>query len=57
MSVEEDNKTVFPISFEDLTPEARKRLLEFMHAECPVELNWDVFPITLVSRGEADEEI
>jgi hypothetical protein len=52
MNVEENNEAVFPIRFEDLTLEAQKRLLEFIHAECPAELNYDVFPITVVSRGD-----
>jgi hypothetical protein len=57
MSVEKDNEAVFSIRFEDLIFEARKRLLEFMHVECPTELNWDIFPITAISRDEADEKI
>ena len=57
MSVEKDNEAVFPILFEDLTIDAQKRLLDFIGVEDAGELNWNVFPLVVIPRGEKNEEI
>ena len=41
----------FELMFDDLTPEAQERLLEFM-GESVGEMNWNVFPITTIYRTE-----
>ena len=41
------------IYFDDLTEEAQKRLLECAGVEKPEDMNWDVFPITVIEfEGE-----
>ena len=43
------------IYFEDLKPEAQKRLLEEFQTT-PEEENWDVFPIAVIEREFVDED-
>lgn len=38
----------FEIYFRDLSPEAQKELLAYKEVSSPEEMNWDVFPITIV---------
>jgi hypothetical protein len=57
MHVEEDIEGDFLILFEDLTIDAQKRLLNFMGAEDASELNWNVFPLAVIPKGEINEEI
>lgn len=45
----------FDIMFHDLTDEAQKRLLAFEGINDECEMNWDVFPIVVLSRPEDDE--
>lgn len=46
----------FEIFFQDLRPEIQKELLEFFKKRSPEELNWDVFPVTSVYRGEIEDK-
>ena len=57
MHVEEDIEGDFSILFEDLTIDAQKRLLDFIGVEDAGELNWNVFPLVVIPRGEKNEEI
>ena len=45
----------FKLYFEDLTPEAQKRLLETAGVEKPIEMNWDVFPIAVIECYQEGE--
>ena len=50
----------FEIYFDDLTPEAQRRLLEAFEIESPDEMNWNdrIFPVaTVVQDEEFDESL
>lgn len=38
----------FELWFDDLTEEAKERLLAYSEVATPEEMNWDVFPITVI---------
>jgi len=40
----------FEIYFDDLNEDAKKRVLEFLRIEKPEDLNFDVFPLTVISK-------
>lgn len=42
--------------YDDLTPEAQARLLDTVGIKSPTEMNWDVFPITVISFEEEEED-
>ena len=44
---------MFELYFEELKPDAQKRLLDFVGIERPEQLNWDTFPIVTFERDEA----
>lgn len=45
----------FEIYFNDLTEEAQKELLMFMGISGSTEMNWDVFPITTITKEEDND--
>ena len=45
----------FEIYFNDLTEEAQKELLSFMGISGSSEMNWDVFPITTITKEEDED--
>lgn len=40
------------IYFSDLTEDAQARLLAEAQVESPEDMNWDIFPITIVLENE-----
>ena len=42
----------FEIYFTDLTPDAQKRILEFEGVKDYKDLNWNTFPITIITLEE-----
>ena len=42
------------IYFDDLKPEAQKKLLELHGISGPDEANWDVFPIFVIPKPEPE---
>ena len=49
---EEDESEGFEIYFRDLTPEAQRRLLEYLGVDKPEDENLDVFPIAIIPRSK-----
>lgn len=44
------------IMFEDLTPEAQKRLLDAAGVSRPEDMDWDELPVAVVEFSESDYE-
>ncbi len=42
--------------FNDLTPEAQARVLEFYQLESQADMNWDVVPLVILERNGESEE-
>ena len=41
-------KESMELFWNDFTPEAQERILEFFSVEHPGEMNWDVLPVTCI---------
>lgn len=48
------NNDCIEIYFEDLTEDAKKKILEVFNAKSPDEYNWEIVPIAVVSIPERD---
>ena len=44
------------IYFSDLLPEKQNELLKAAAVECPEDMNWDTFAVTVVNLEQEDEE-
>ena len=47
-------KESFTLYWDDFTPEAQERILEFFSVEHPGEMNWDVLPVTCIISDEEE---
>ena len=46
----------FKIYFNDLNAQAQKDLLLFFNIKDPSEMNWDIYPVSVVYSDEGDDE-
>mgnify|MGYP003291462578 CR=1 FL=1 len=51
----DDDQTELEIWWEDLSTDLKTYLLEFYEVDSPEEMNWDVFPVTVVTREPKGE--
>jgi hypothetical protein len=45
-----------PIYLSDLTPEAQKKILQFLKVKAPEEANLDVFPLFVLPKPERNDK-
>lgn len=43
------SKDTVEVFYDDLNPEAQAELLKFYHVSKPQQMNWDVFPIFILT--------